>query len=252
MDISRRELFVGGSVAITSASVGFASGMAFQNLHGPERQRPNNKSSDSTQDSDSGPETVADTLGEEMVLENRAKLGHNDADIQLIYWNDYQCPFCTRFDRETLPEIQSNFIESGDVQLILKPIALFGKGSQNTSLSTHCILNNISDSAIFWDWHKLLYAKFENQSERNNGWSSPANLAEYATEYSQIDSDSLQECVSSEQYRQVIQSDTGEANKLGLEGTPFFVIRNTADGTYTTITGAQPYQKFQEVITDIA
>jgi protein-disulfide isomerase len=44
-----------------------------------------------------------------------AILGDKNADVTIIEFSDYQCPFCRKFWTETLPELKTNYINKGTV-----------------------------------------------------------------------------------------------------------------------------------------
>ena len=185
-------------------------------------------------------------------LNNRPLLGNSDSDIIIVYWSDYQCPFCARFEQNTLPKLQSQYINTGEANLIMKPVDFFGQDSQNSALSIHCVINQLEKpSRLIWDWHTLLHSKYTG--DRNTGWATPQKLGDYATrsEFNSIDSDELVSCVQNKTHMDKIQLDTQEGKDLGLQGTPFFLFLNTQTGSWETLSGAQPFGKFETAIDSI-
>lgn len=253
MDISRRDLLLGGGVAITSGSLGFASGMAFESAtrETVEYQPSDSNSSGTDSGGTDEPESKWERIGTELVVSNRPTLGDDDAPVRIVYWNDYQCPFCYKFEQETLPIIVSDYIENGDVQMVLKPVSVFGEDSQNSALGAECVYEQGVSESVFQNWHNRLYEEFQNGEERNNGWASPENQAVYAEDFNAIDGASLRDCIESGEYSSKLQTDRAEGMELNMEGTPFFLIYNTETGENQTITGAQPFSSFGAAIDSV-
>lgn len=59
-----------------------------------------------------------------------------------------------------------------------------------------------------------------------------------------LDADKIREMLASDQYKEHVITDQNEANQLGAQGVPFFVI----DRKYG-VSGAQPPQAFKEALT---
>src|SRR5690606_10632114 len=51
-------------------------------------------------------------------------LGNADAPVVLIEFSDFQCPFCRRFWRETLPSIKEEYIDTGKVKFVYRDMPL--------------------------------------------------------------------------------------------------------------------------------
>lgn len=233
MDISRRELIAGTSGFVIGAGI---SGFGSQYIV---------ESNNNTNDTNNG-SNEQDSL--DISTENRVTLGNSEAPIKMYYWSDYQCPFCYRFEENSLPQLRSQFIDSGTVELVVKPLDAFGEDSYTTALGSHCVYEQVDSEETFLEWHNMLYETYQDGNSRNNGWGSPSNQAQYATEFTSIDGDELQSCIENQTHRQKIQIDKSEGREQGLEGTPFFVIYNAETHEMETVSGAQPYTIFEDTI----
>ena len=85
--------------------------------------------------------------------------GDQKARLVLIEFSDYQCPFCARFVRETLPEIEKDYIKTGKLKYVFRdfPITSAHKDAFKAALAAGCAL----DQGKFWEMHDRL---FENQT----------------------------------------------------------------------------------------
>ena len=46
------------------------------------------------------------------------------ARVAMIIYSDFECPFCGRFARETLPTLKTQYVESGQLVLAFRHLAL--------------------------------------------------------------------------------------------------------------------------------
>ena len=153
-------------------------------------------------------------------------LGDTDAPITLIEFGDYQ------------RKLLENFIETGKVKMIFKDFTIIGPDSINAAHGAHCA----NDQGKFWDYHDILY---NNWTGENNGWASSDNLLRLAQEIN-LEIDQWSDCMINAKYSQIISDSSKDARDLGITGTPaFFVIG--PDNNITKISGAQPYENFEEI-----
>src|ERR1044072_8686255 len=78
--------------------------------------------------------------------------GDRKARLVLIEFSDYQCPFCARFVRETLPEIEKDYIKTGKLKYVFRdfPITSAHKDAFKAALAAGCAL----DQGKFWEMHE--------------------------------------------------------------------------------------------------
>jgi len=71
---------------------------------------------------DSQQETASVSIDDDPVL------GAADAPITIVEFSDYQCPYCQSFQSETLPQIKSEYIDSGLVRFVYRDFPLSSIG----------------------------------------------------------------------------------------------------------------------------
>lgn len=168
-------------------------------------------------------------------------LGDPNAPVTLIEFGDYQCHFCNVHFHNTEHALLENFIETGKVKMIFKDFVIIGPDSTNAAHGAHCA----NEQEKFWEYHDILY---NNWTGENNGWASSQNLLRFAQEI-ELDIDQWSECMLDGRYSQIISDSSKDARDLGITGTPaFFVIG--PDNKITKISGAQPYERFEQVFNE--
>lgn len=169
--------------------------------------------------------------------------GDADADVTIIEFSDFECPFCGRFYSDTLPQIVKEYIDTGKVNLVYKDFPLpFHQSAKIAAIASECA----EEQGKFWEMHDKL---FEGQSSWGNqgpGVSVPA-FKQYAADL-KLDTNKFNSCLDSEKYASEVDADMAEAGSY-VSGTPSFFIGNKKDG-FTLLVGAQPFQAFQQAIED--
>jgi|SRR3989344_403375 len=92
-------------------------------------------------------------------------LGDPKAPVTLIEYGDYQCPFCSRFFKDTEPLIRKNYIETGKVKMVFRNFQFLGSESVNAAQAAECA----KDQGKFWVYHDALYAAELEDGRENNG-----------------------------------------------------------------------------------
>lgn len=166
--------------------------------------------------------------------------GRPDAKITLIEFSDFQCPFCARFYRETLPLIDKEYIRTGKVRMVYRdfPIDNIHKDAEKAAEATQCA----GEQGKFWEMHDKL---FENQKALTVN-----HLKRYAKELG-LSVDRFNQCLDSGKYAQEVQKDLMDGQEAGVAGTPTFFVGYTGkDNTIQgkPIRGARPFETFKQVI----
>ncbi len=160
--------------------------------------------------------------------------GDPNAPVELVMWGDFQCPFCKRFETETLPRIRADYVDTGQVKLVWRNFEHYGRESVDAAVAAHCA----GEQDQFWEYHDTLYRV---QGGINSGAFSPARLVQLAQEQ-QLDMTAFEACQTQFKYDAVLAADYSLGRNQGVTGTPGFFV----NGQY--ISGAQPYEVFAGII----
>jgi protein-disulfide isomerase len=185
--------------------------------------------------------TVPQTF--QIQLEDDPFKGKPDAPVTIVEFSDFQCPFCSRFVEQTLPDLEENYIDTGKVKFVFKDLPLDSLHA-NARL-THIAAECADEQGKFWEYHDVLFA---NQAQWNRLSSNdlPSQLNDYATTLG-LNSASFDSCLSSQDIADEVNADTLQASRNGATGTPTFFVGNEKDG-FVKLVGAQPYSAFQATL----
>jgi protein-disulfide isomerase len=172
--------------------------------------------------------------------------GNVDAPVTLIEYSDYDCPFCARNYREVLPLIQEQYIDTCKVKFVMRenPLVTLHRDAFNASMAAQCA----GDQGKYWEMHNML---FENQKKLQLD-----NLKSFAASL-ELDETVFNDCLDSKKHEKTVQQDLASGAKLGIRGTPGFVLGLTDPddpdkvNLSVFIKGAQSFQQFQASIEDL-
>ncbi len=169
--------------------------------------------------------------------------GNPSAEITIVEFSDFQCPFCARFHATTLPQIEQNYLSTGKVNFVYRdfPIQSIHPNALPAALAAECA----DDQGKFWEYHDKL---FQNQrSWQGLGIQTGINTFKgYAQELG-LNLEEFNSCLDSRKYVQEINDDLQDGRDYGVTGTPGFFVGNEKIG-FIKIIGAQPYSVFQNVL----
>jgi protein-disulfide isomerase len=169
-------------------------------------------------------------------------LGNLSAPITIVDFSDLQCHLCARHVKNTEPQINETYIQTGQVALVFKHLPNRGFDSMGAHLAAQCT----NDQGKFWQFYKLLY---ENQQAIDSGWVSKDSLKKFASQISGLEKEQFNTCFDTQTYKDFIDNDVKLANSQGFFDTPSFIVVDSTDGSDPEIIrGAQPFPAFQSVI----
>ena len=171
-------------------------------------------------------------------LKGRPVMGKPDAPLTLVEFTDLQCPYCNRFTTTTFEQIKAAYIDTGMVRFVSRDFPLdFHAQALPAARATRCA----GDQGKYYEMRFALL--------RNSARLSPAFITTTA-EGLKLDMGAFTPCATSTRFDDAIRRDTDVAMKLGIEGTPSFVLGRTtpAGVTGVLVIGAQPFPAFEAKI----
>lgn len=169
--------------------------------------------------------------------------GNQDAPITIVEFSDFQCPFCARFQIQTLPLILEQYVETGKVKFVYRdfPIQNSHPNAMPAAAASECA----HEQNKYWEYHDAL---FENQGVWNKVdiASAVTIFKEFAAELD-LNQDQFINCLDSGKYIEEINNDLKDGRDYGVTGTPGFFIGNEENG-FVKLNGAQPFEAFKNII----
>ena len=165
-------------------------------------------------------------------------MGKPDAPITIVEFTDLQCPYCNRFTATTFEQLKAAYIDTGMVRFVSRDFPLdFHPQALAAARAARCA----GEQGKYFEMRLALV--------RNASRLSPAFMTTTA-EGLKLDMGAFTPCATSTRFDADIKRDLAVGMKLGIEGTPSFVVgRTTPTGVNgVLVVGAQPFQVFEAKI----
>lgn len=156
-------------------------------------------------------------------------LGPDSAQITIIEFSDYECPFCKRWHTEVYPQIREKY---GDkVRFVYRDFPLYSihPNAEPAAIAANCA--GAQDK--YWEYNELLFLGGKELST--------ASYEAYAKDLG-LKADTFKACLSEQKHKDEVTADYEFAAELGVRSTPTFFINGLA------VVGAQPFEVFEQVI----
>ncbi len=164
-------------------------------------------------------------------------LGEAKAPVTIIEFSDFQCPFCRKFWRETLPEIKKNYIDSGQVKLVYRDFPLpMHPAAEISAEAGECA----DDQGKFWDWHDKLFSEQDKDGESTVQYEV-SDIKKWGNEIG-LNTSQFTACLDSQKFKDEVAKDVADGQAADVAGTPMFFVNGTM------VRGSQPFSNFQKII----
>jgi len=161
--------------------------------------------------------------------------GNPDAEVSIIEFSDFECPFCSRH-HPTLARAVEEF--DGKVNWAYRhfPLTSIHSEAQQAAVASECVAS-IAGNDAFWEFTDQL---FENQ--RQLGTDLYNNLVTSLG----VDINEFNSCLSSGEMLARVSEDLDEVIAAGGRGTPYSIVVSKK-GKFP-FSGALPYAQVEQII----
>ena len=170
----------------------------------------------------------------EINIEGEPSMGESDAEVTIVEFSDYQCPFCGRAYQTTFPEIKK-LVDQGKVKFVFKDYPLpFHEQADEAALAANCA----GEQGKYWEMHEKLFST-------QGTWTGNTDVMAVFTGYAKdlgLDEDDFKTCVADPAQKKEVDDDITEGSAAQVSGTPTFYINGQQ------LVGAQPWAAFQAII----
>ncbi len=152
--------------------------------------------------------------------EGQPVIGNDSAEVTVIEFGDYRCPYCRQFEMNTFPQLKENYIDTGQVKFSFINLAFLGQGSEQAANAGECVYRQ--NETQFWDFHQAVY---ENQGSESENWVTNDLMMQIARDNTEgLDYDELETCFSQRQASNDVRDDRAIANTNGVSSTPTIFV----------------------------
>ncbi|MDQ6831217.1 MAG: thioredoxin domain-containing protein [Gemmatimonadota bacterium] len=164
-------------------------------------------------------------------------IGHQEgvatAPIRVVYFDDYVCDDCARFNKDAIEPLRRDWVGKGRAKLVVVDLA-WKRGSVAGAAAAWCA----DEQGQYWPMHTML---FDRQEVWKRAVDIPAALASYAAEL-KLDTAKYNRCAASTSHRQRLDVAEEQTRHFAVRGTPAFVVNGKL------FYGSQQWPWFEKVL----
>jgi protein-disulfide isomerase len=216
--------------AIVGFLLSFLAGMAM--MHGIDNKSGGGDITADGSSAKSGPAGAwSDSASPIPVTAKDPVWGSRTAPVTIVVFSDFQCPFCSRVEA-TVDQLKQNYGKD-KLRIVWKNEPLpFHDKAKPAAIAAEAVFR-AKGSDAFWKFHA---AAFKGQRELSDD-----NYKKWAQEAG-VDAATFEKFKNDPSVAKKVDEDNDLAKSVGANGTPHFYINGVE------LSGAQPYDKFKEVV----
>jgi protein-disulfide isomerase len=187
------------------------------------------------------PSALQPLANKEVSILGAPVMGDEKAQIAIVEFSDYECPFCRRHFTQTFPELKKNYVDTGKIKYVMKQYPLgFHAKAKGASIAALCAEQQQSGS--YWNVHSAIFNGKTKLSRE-----AYLTLAKELT----LNTEKYSSCLDDPKMSAQVDKDIAEGTSVGVSGTPAFLIGKIENGKVINaqlISGARPYTAFTQVV----
>ena len=155
-------------------------------------------------------------------------IGPEDAPVTIVEFSDYQCPYCASWYQQTFDRLIANY--PGQIRFVYRDLPL---PMHPEAIPAAEAANCAGEQGAYWKFHDAL---FSGQYDLGR-----AAYEQYAADLG-LEPAAFTACLDDHRTQDEVRADAADATRLGLTGTPSFVINGRI------LIGALPFEDFKAII----
>jgi protein-disulfide isomerase len=164
-------------------------------------------------------------------LQGRPVRGNASAKVTVVNYDDFQCPFCSRFHQTLFPQVLKEY---GDrVAFVYKdfPLSEIHPWAIHAAIDANCLAAQSTDA--YWDFADYIHSNQQvvnSEKGRDNQFAALDKIILKEGDKFNLDPGKLRSCIK-DQKEEAVTASVKEGESLGVSGTPtMFVNGQMLDG----------------------
>jgi protein-disulfide isomerase len=175
-------------------------------------------------------------------LDGAATVGKQTANVAVIQYSDFECPFCAMFARDTLRDLKKDYAETGKVLLAFRNLPLPSHpNAKLAAMSAACA----AEQGQFWEMHDLLFARQGKLTDK---------IADELAATIGLNDARFTDCFHN-RGDALVRKDVALATAIGVNATPTFIIGKVHSNGQVTPTrvlvGSHSIASFRTVLDEL-
>jgi protein-disulfide isomerase len=146
--------------------------------------------------------------------------GNPRAKVTVVVYDDLQCPFCSRFAEQVLPQVLNRY--NGQIRVVYKdyPISEIHSWATHAAINANCLAKQSPDA--YWEYVDHVhthYAEFKGDKKDLRHTLKKLDDLAFKTSANAPNSADLRSCIAAQDDASIKRS-VEEADKLNVQSTP--------------------------------
>ncbi len=173
-------------------------------------------------------------------LSSSPYLGNLDAEIAIVEFTDYECPFCRQHFETTYQQLKEGLVETGVVRYYIVDFPL---ATHVQALPSAVAARCAGEQDRFWEYHDALFSL--NSSLLDGVFGEIAHSLNLSENH-------FSACIINPANQDHVMSIMSQAEQLGVSGTPTFLIGKLNEESILengmVLHGVRQYSDFDDLI----
>ncbi len=165
-------------------------------------------------------------------LADRPVRGEANAPVTVVAYSDFTCPYCQQA-AGTVEMLLANY--KGKVRYVFKQMPLETHENARTA-SNYYVAASLQDPAKAWKLYEAVFA------DRDRLVTEGEPFLKKVAQEAGLDMQRLATDIKGRKVKALIEEDMAEARKLGVQGTPYFLVNDLV------VRGALPLDLFSDAV----
>ncbi len=166
-------------------------------------------------------------------------LGSPSAQVAVVEFSDFQCPYCGRFQADTFAQLKKAYVDTGKIKYVFRDFPLIlHEQAHGAAIAAHCA----GRQDAYWKMHDALFT----QQQR----LGPELYKELAASL-KLEPAAFASCLNDPTAAAEVDNDLSYGQSVGVQGTPSFFVGRIDSGQVVdarAISGAKPFTVFAQAI----
>ena len=144
-------------------------------------------------------------------------LGKGSAPVTVYLYEDFQCPYCGQFSRETFPELVGSYVREGKVKMVSETLVFLGPDSAQAARAALAA----AEQNRYWPYYSLL---FEEQGQENSGYVTSDFLQGLAQKTPGLNVREWNAQRTGSSFDSELKASQSKAESAGVSSTPTLIL----------------------------
>lgn len=162
------------------------------------------------------------TVSGEIDYANQPRLGDEDAQVQILEFGDYKCPYCKIVSKAYLPKLQEDYIDTGKVSFYYMNYDFLNIDSTRAAEFAEVVYKELGNEE-FWKFHTLLY-DYQPDDENLDFFTEQRLVDLLSSVTNEANVEIVKEAFDNGEGKDALAIDNEYVEKLGISYTPTILI----------------------------